>query len=264
MGKKLIIFADYGLDDAGATISIFNQRQQFDCVTLVPVGGNVPVEMSFDNAFTLVNLLAQEGEKITVVDTRRQKQTGEYMAEIHGKDGMGDIFPKNTDGTKVDLIDFETWLPTLSGDETVLSLGPMTLVKDFLQRYPHCPLVLMGGCVREEPNFQGYEFNQALDPEAFAFCVKFPHVAITLDTCRTEKLEMRRLHFPENDYHSQVLRADQRLSITRGEDGCYVWDDIAACYILYPERFALVEETDRQGNRLTNAVYISEKEYFEA
>ena len=257
--KKLIIFADYGLDDAAATATVLSSgRYHLEDITLVPIGGNVPADYSFKNCITLTNLLVGEGEKIKVVDTRGIEQPCEYLADIHGNDGMGDEFQADARQDKAEIVPFEQWIEGASGDETVLSLGPMTLVKVFLERYPKCSLVIMGGCVRQEPNFNGYEFNQALDVSAFAFCAKHPHAAITLDTCRVPRLDMRRFEIKGDDVHSRVLRADQRLSITRGEDGCYVWDDVAACYLLYPERFVLEEMTDRQGNLLRCARYVWE------
>ena len=51
--------------------------------------------------------------------------------------------------------------------------------------------------------------------------------------------------------------------LQRGEKGCYVWDDVAAAYLLHPERFTLRQQTDRDGNRIFNAVYVSDKLYFE-
>ena len=55
MNQNLIIFADYGLDDAAATISVLNAHDKFNAITIVPIGGNVPVSMSFNNCFTLLN-----------------------------------------------------------------------------------------------------------------------------------------------------------------------------------------------------------------
>ncbi len=262
-GRRLIIFADYGLDDAAATVSLYNNRNKFEGITIVPIGGNVPPKVSYDNAVTLLNHLCTKGECFELVDTLGEKQPYRYLADIHGGDGMGDILEKNDSLEHVKIASFGDFLKGIKGDEILLSLGPMTLVTPIAQAFPGCPLVIMGGCVESEPNYEGYEFNVALDPEAFARAVKQRHVAITLDTCRVEKLDMRRLEITDSSLHSQILRADQRLSISRGEEGCYVWDDVAACYVLHPERFELKSGKDRQGNTVTYAVYVSKREYFE-
>lgn len=260
--ETLIIFADYGLDDAAATASVFRHLDRFSEIFILPIGGNVPVNVAYRNCFTLLSHFPESWEKVTVVDTRSMAQPGRYLAEIHGNDGMGDILMPAEPSPRVKLADFDAWAQSLKGTETVLSLGPMTLVKPLMERHAH-PLVIMGGCVETPPNYGAYEFNHALDPEAFSFCARFPHAAITLDTCRVDGLDMRRYEISGSDIHSRILRADQRLSVTRGEEGCFVWDDVAACYVLFPERFALREQTDPHGNRLFNAVYIHRGLYYE-
>ena len=261
MKQDLIIFADYGLDDAAATISVLNAHNNFNAITIVPIGGNVPTNMSFNNCFTLLNNFLCLKHKITVVDTLNNPQPSEYLAEIHGNDGMGDIFKSNPKTNDFKIIKYNQWLDTLNGNEVVLSLGPMTLVKPVMERYP-LKLILMGGCINESPNFKGYEFNHCLDTEAFAYCVKFPHTAITLDTCRIPALDIRNIDVVGDGLHEQILRADQKLSITRNEQGCYVWDDIAACYLLKPERFSTKACTDKWGNTINNAIYISSEVYY--
>ena len=260
--KNLIIFADYGLDDAAATATIFKHADQFKSITIIPIGGNVPAQVSYKNCMTILSFFPEVHDKLTIVDTTHIQQPSEYLAEIHGNDGMGDIFTAVSECNSVPVKKYETWLNELNGDEVILSLGPMTLVRPVFEKH-ECRLIIMGGCVNEEPNFGDYEFNHCLDPEAFAFCTQFPHVAITLDTCRVEKLDMRKINITGDDVHSLILQADQRLSITRNEDGCYVWDDVAACYLIFPDRFEIKEQTDPHGNRVYNAVYTSDRIYFE-
>lgn len=259
--SKLIIFADYGLDDAAATASIINHHEKFEKISIVPIGGNVPADIAFRNCHTLLSELPQANSKITVVDTRKHAQPGEYLADIHGKDGMGDIFEckNHTDGIKE--IEFNAWLETLSGDETVLSLGPMTMVKPLSEKFSNIPIILMGGCIDTEPNFNGYEFNHALDRAAFAYCVKHPHAAITLDTCRTDVLDIYKYELDGESKYFEILKASRRMSRKLGESGCYVWDDVAACYLLHPERFVLEKKTDRDGNIISNAKYVSSLPY---
>ncbi len=258
--KNLIIFADYGLDDAAATVNIFRHREQFHRITIVPIGGNVPVTMAHANAITLLHELNWLPHML--VDTRGVKQPGDYLPHIHGKDGMGDIFTPagHMAGLRVDS--FDELLNDMTGDEIILSLGPVTLVAELLARHPGCRLIMMGGCIKEAPNHGEYEFNHALDPEAFARCATYPHTVITLDTGRDKGMDIRGIPVEGDDPYAKILRADQALSITRGEDGCFVWDDIAACYLLHPERFITEKVTDPWGNRLTQARYIDDRPYF--
>ena len=83
--NKLIIFADYGLDDAAATASILQRQERFDAIDIVAIGGNVPPEVSLRNCYTLISCFPEALEKITVVDTTDMPQPSEYLAEIHGK-----------------------------------------------------------------------------------------------------------------------------------------------------------------------------------
>lgn len=260
--EKLVIFADYGLDDAAATVSLLNRADRFSAIDIIPIGGNVPAKVSHRNCYTLLSCYPELLFKIRVVSTGHIDQKSEYLADIHGNDGMGDLFEHPENYPEVTELTFEEWLEGFTGDELVLSLGPTTLVRRLLEKHTCKKLVIMGGRVKEAPNFNGYEFNQALDTKAFAFCTKHPHVAITLDTCRCKELDMRLVEITGEDIHSRIIKADQALSITRGEDGCYVWDDVAACFLLFPERFEVTAETDPDGNRLSNAHYISDKLYF--
>ncbi|MBO5746876.1 MAG: nucleoside hydrolase [Clostridia bacterium] len=261
--EKLVIFADYGLDDAAATATIFKNHERFDSITVIPIGGNVPERISYRNCYTILSHYPELLYKVSVVSTENEQQPSRYLADIHGNDGMGDVIDHPSDQPTVSETTFEDWSKTVTGDEIILSLGPLTLVKKHLEKHACKQLVIMGGVVKTEPNYNGYEFNQALDVEAFSYCTRLPHTVITLDTCRTEKLDMRRITVTGDDLHSRVLKADQVLSVSRKEDGCYVWDDVAACYLLFPERFKVTSVTDPYGNRVNNAEYISNKLYFE-
>ena len=261
--KSISIFADYGLDDAAATVSILNRGERFQKINIIPIGGNVPTEVSYRNCYTLLSNFPESWNKITVVSTLNLTQPYKNLTDIHGNDGMGDIFDIPTEKPKINEISFREWLQNYSEDEIILSLGPMTLVQTVLEKHSCKQLVIMGGIVNSAPNYNGYEFNQALDVKAFEYCLKFPHTAITLDTCRIDKLDMRKVEITDNDLHSKILKADIALSITRGEEGCYVWDDVAAIYLLYPDRFEVRKEKDPFGNIISNAHYISEKFYCE-
>ena len=176
---------------------------------------------------------------------------------------MGDVLTRQPRRLRLRTEAYETWLAHTDGTEKLLSLGPMTLVKPLMEKHATYEPVIMGGCVHTPPNFNGFEFNQSLDRDAFSFCTRGKHAAVTLDTCRTDRLDMRKVRFDGDDLYARIIRADQALSITRGEDGCYVWDDVAAACLLHPDRFVLTPETDKDGNRLYNAAYVSDKPYYE-
>lgn len=260
--KHLILFCDYGLDDAAATISVFLQAHRFDRIDLVPIGGNVPVAVAYRNCFTLLSLFENVLDKVRVVDTRHLSQPSEYLADIHGADGMGDLFQATVPVGAVTTCLFEDWLSDLKGTETVISLGPMTLVQPLMEQNEH-PLVIMGGCIHTPPNFKGYEFNHCLDQEAFAYCAPKAQAVITLDTCRVPALDIRNKLLPESGLYADILRRNIEISYERKENGCYVWDDVAVAYVLYPERFTTITETDPHGNTYLHGVYGSDLPYFQ-
>jgi inosine-uridine nucleoside N-ribohydrolase len=253
--NHLILFCDYGLDDAAATVTVLRHQERFDGIDIVPIGGNVPVGVSHRNCLTLLSQFPHLLTKIRVVDTRGVPQSEEYLADIHGGDGMGDLFAPGT--ADVTMVDYQSWLEGLSGEERVLSLGPMTLVRPLMEGHNH-PLVVMGGCIHTPPNFGEYEFNHALDKEAFAFCAPKAEGVITLDTCRVAPLNVRNWDLDDTLY-GKILQRDVQLSYTRGEDGCYAWDDVAAQFVLFPHRFTVKEETDPHGNTYRHATYVGEK-----
>lgn len=256
--NHIIIFADYGLDDAAATVSILERAERFDRIDIVPIGGNVPVEVAFRNAFTLLSFYPSVWNKVRVIDTTYLPQPSEYLKDIHGGDGMGDVFdpaPAN-----VERISFEPWLATLTGEETVLSLGPATLVKPVMERHRH-PLIMMAGCIDTPPNFKGFEFNHCLDKEAFSYCAPQAEAVITLDTCRVPALDVSAVT-PDRTLHGRIMQAAQKLATAWDNAGCHMWDDVAACCLLFPHRFTAPLQTDPHGNTYHHAKYISDCVYY--
>ncbi len=257
---KLILFCDYGLDDAAATYDVL-RRKEYDCFDIVAIGGNVPPEISLKNAKKLLSSLDYPLPKLTLVDTTEKEQPYEYLTAIHGGDGMGDLFEEK--GLDLPIARYDEWLASLGGEFDVLSLGPMTLVSPLLERFSPRRFVFMGGNVAEEPNFHGYEFNHALDRKAFSACVLHAHAAITMDTCRNPLLNIQERGITGGGTLGCIVNRSRELTFSSGEKGCYIWDDMAVKYLLHPEWFSLAPATDCDGNRLTLAKYILQKTYEE-
>ena len=237
--NKLVIFADYGLDDACATAYILDRRAAFETIDIVPIGGNVPVSRAARNA---QKLLAAAGKKalvgVRLVDTSACKQEERYLSGIHGADGMGDLYP-DVAASPVPVVPYDEWASSLRSYR-VLSLGPCTLVRDALAKAPEPPcgdVVLMGGCVAYPPNYNGYEFNDALDHDAFLQVLAYPHAAATLDTCSIPAFDTMGVVLAENSLLSALINRSTRLAARSGEKSNYVYDLIAAMALAYPERF---------------------------
>lgn len=260
---KLILCCDYGLDDAAATVDALAHAKQdgYEAVALVAIGGNVPRSVALRNAVKLVAYL-KPTVPVEIVDTTAVAQPEEFLTTIHGNDGMGDLFP---DAESVcNVVPFERFLRSLTGEYDLLSLGPMTVVPAVLARGTCRNFVFMGGNIAEEPNFHGYEFNHALDRKAFSEVVKtYPHVAVTMDTCRHTLLNIQE-NVPEGDsLLHRIVRRSREMTFVSGEKGCYVWDDVAVKYLRHPAWFELQTATDRDGNVLTVARYVAGKPYAE-
>lgn len=259
---KLVLFCDYGLDDAAATVdALFHAKEDgYDRVDLVAVAGNVPKEVSFYNAQKLVAHLDFPLPEVTIVDTRNAPQPEKFLKNIHGEDGMGSLFSDEPFFGKI--IPFSAWLEEEESFD-LLSLGPMTLVPQALKTGLVRRFVFMGGNVREKPNFGEYEFNHGMNLQAFGECVRHEHVAVTMDTCRHPLLDIQPNGVAEKGILGTIVNRIRQFSFLTGERGCCVWDDIAVKALRHPEWFALEEQTDSCGNRLFVAKYVLEKPYEE-
>lgn len=259
MGMRLVLFCDYGLDDAQATADALRHARAdgYEGVDLVAIAGNVPCAVSLRNAKKLAAALGAEAGFVRIVDTTAYPQPEEFLQTIHGGDGMGDILPDQDYAGEV--ITFDAW----RGEEMdfdLLSLGPMTLVPYALEKQP-ARFVFMGGNVREVPNYHGYEFNHGMDRAAYSRCVLHPHVAVTMDTCRNPHFNIQEREIAGEGLQFAFARRARELTFTSGEKGCYVWDDIAVKALRHPDWFALTSEVDRDGNKLTVARYLGEEDY---
>lgn len=262
-GMKLIIFCDYGLDDAAATYDVLRLAKEYDGFDVVAIGGNVPSEISLRNAKKLLaNVDYALPSGVRIVDTTGVPQPNEYLKEVHGDDGMGDMFDEKL-LYGVPILCYEEWISSLSGECDVLSLGPMTLVENVLKRCKVRKFVLMGGNIAERPNFHGYEFNHALDRTAFTACSRYPHVAATMDTCRHPLLNVQKQELKGEGILCNIARRARQLACRLGQDGCCIWDDIAVKYLLHPDWFTTYTATDKDGNELTVAKYLLDKKYEE-
>lgn len=258
---ELVLFCDYGLDDAAATADALMHLYEdgYSGATLVAVGGNVPAEVALRNAKKLAAALSCPLGGVRIADTTMFPQPSEYLTAVHGKDGMGDLFAEAP--CPVPVVPFAEWLREEEPFD-LLSLGPMTLVPRALAKAPR-KFVFMGGNVAEKPNFRGYEFNHALNRAAFSECVKYPHVAVTMDTCRHPLFNIQEKAAPREGLLYRIAERCRALTLTSGERGCYLWDDIAVKALRHPSWFSSEQARDKDGNLLSVAHYRYGKQYYE-
>lgn len=260
MNRHYAVLCDYGLDDACATIYLLDNAETGDCFDILPIGGNSEVNVAHRNALTLVAEYEKSGKKIDnirIIDTRALTQPWAKLPSIHGEDGMGDIFMPQT--PSVPVIGFSEWLKEENEPLYVVSLGPCTVTEIIMKSKRTEKLLIMGGCVAEEPNFHGYEFNHYLDIPAFNACTRYPHVAATLDSCRDPGFNLAGKRFTDGSLLSRLLNRSIELAEARHPDNCYVYDYIAVHYAVNPKDFTTTKAVDREGNDLCELHLCHEK-----
>lgn len=249
---KLLVFADYGLDDACATAYLLDNRERYESICIIPVGGNVEAERALINAKKLLAAAKADGMSLSgvnLVDTTACPQPFCRLPSVHGKDGMGDLFADCS--SPVEVTEYDKFLSSLNCEYEVLSLGPCTMVERTLaaaKRQPAGEILIMGGCNREEPNYNGYEFNEGLDRDAFVKTLARPHVCATLDTCRVARFNCINERREGGKLLDKLINRSVQLAAARHNDRCYIYDYIAVVALLHKELFG-VREVSVKGER---------------
>ena len=242
VSKKLVIFSDYGLDDAVALIYILQNRSGYELIDIVPVGGNVHPRTALINARRLLCEAEREGISISgvkIVDCEEYYQEWCVLPHIHGADGMGDILSE-FDRSPVEEVPFEPWAASLEEGYRILSLGPCTMVRraiGYSVNNPGGRITIKGGCISETPNYKGKEFNDGLDHNAFIWTLRRPHSLVALDTCRVPAFNLAGARKTGNTLFNRLINRSIELSEARHPDNCYIYDYIAAVALIHPELF---------------------------
>ncbi len=251
--KKLALLCDYGLDDAVATTYLLDNADKFDVIDILPVGGNFPLDVSFNNSKRILSYY-KHLKNVRIVDTSCLPQPSEALPHIHGGDGMGDVLDGRAD-FDAEILDYADWVKTVDEDYTILSLGPCTVTADILSKVGKRGLVMMAGNIAEPPNFNGYEFNHALDINAFAECVKYPHACATLDSCHHPMCDFYKMDLSGDSLFCRFARRSAELSRQRNESICAVYDLVAAFYLLNPDKFTIETRIDKDKNSVSVLKY---------
>lgn len=241
--KRLVIFSDYGLDDACAAAYLLGRRGEFDNIDIVPVAGNVFCATAFDNAKKLLAAARDTGISLSgvrIVDCVDYYQECYVLPHIHGNDGMGDLFD-GVNASPVEVIKFDEWCRGLSKGYRILSLGPCTMVKRAVASSKEVfggKIVIMGGCTNAKPNFGKYEFNDGIDHESFLWTLRRNHVAVTLDTCHISAFDTAGVTYSGGGkLLDSLMNRCTELAVNRGDKHNYIYDQIAALALLYPDSF---------------------------
>jgi purine nucleosidase len=107
MGKKVLFFGDFGIDDAVALI-LAHLTNEIDIVGIVASYGNVPKEETIRNVRFLLKSVGKE--YIKVFGGAEKPMTAEaatFYPEVHGQFGLGPIHPQ------LELLKFENFFQVL-------------------------------------------------------------------------------------------------------------------------------------------------------
>ena len=235
--NRIIMFCDYGLDDAIATLHIL-KNAEFDALDIVPIGGNVSVFTAYSNAHTLLNAANADRNKVRIVDTRDIRQASADIPDVHGSDGIGDVLERCA--SEIPVISFSELCEQIKTSaqpdkDCLLSLGPCTvpIMLGYVPEYT----VLMGGTTNEQPNYGGYEFNEALDIDAFKSLAQKATGVATLDTCHSHKFGFE--NYATGDALSDRLIEKYRALCRARSAPVAVYDLVAAMFVTHPEDFTL-------------------------
>lgn len=258
--KRLAVFSDYGLDDACATLYLLEHRENYERIDIVPIGGNVHALEALRNARKLLCAARDWGismEGLAIVDTTDRYQKFCNLPSIHGRDGMGDIL-RDVNFSPVPEIKFDEWTQQIGEGYEILSLGPCTMVEHTLaesRALPSGRIFIMGGCVDEEPNFNGREFNDGVDHRAYLATIRRPHLIATLDTCRIPSFNLAGGRENRGKLLDKFVNRSIELATARHPENCYIYDYIAVYAMLNPDKFDVerifVPEIDAHINMLS-------------
>lgn len=256
MKKRLVILSDYGLDDAVATLHLLENAHLFSGIDIVAIAGNTDKETSFKNAIKLLANFDGDILDVSLVSTFELNQPFATLPSIHGQDGMGDLLSycsiDELKKQKTEVLSYSVWIAGLKAKNIlVVSNGPCTVTKHMLNSLGAFSMVLMAGMVNAEANYNGYEFNQALDVENFDAVVKFPHAIATLDSVRVKSFNLAGYKLEETSLKNKLINRAINFATKRHKDNCYIYDYLAAIFITNPEYFSLVDVKDKWGNKLT-------------
>lgn len=179
MATKIILDCDPGHDDAVAILLALAAPEQVELSALTVVGGNVPLQLTVDNALRILKLAGREEVPVFAGCPRplvREIITAEH---VHGDSGLntasGELLAvPQTSARKQHAVNYiiDTVRASEPGSVTLVATGPLTNIATAFVMAPDIidqlqQLVIMGGAYREPGNITpAAEFNIYVDPHA--------------------------------------------------------------------------------------------------
>ncbi len=173
--RKIIIDTDPGQDDALALMTAFGS-DKLDVLGVTCVAGNVPLNLTTENALKICELSGMEEIPVFRGSERPLKRKLVTAEHVHGKTGLDgtELHLKKKELEELDAVNFiiKSILENNPKEITLCALGPLTNLANALIKKPEISelineIVLMGGGFFEGGNITpAAEFNIYVDPEA--------------------------------------------------------------------------------------------------
>jgi len=196
MKNKYFIDTDTASDDAVALLMAL-EWDDVEVLGISIVSGNMSVEQGSINARYTVELCKKDIPVYVGADAPLVKKR-EHADWFHGPDGMGNMnYPTpKLEETNEDFIEvLNNHINQYPNEITLVTLGPLTNVANFIKKYPESFLklkniVIMGGASNTVGNVTpAAEYNIWCDPEAADIVFKSKHHDIAMvgwELCRGE------------------------------------------------------------------------------
>ncbi len=261
MTRKIIIDTDPGVDDAIAVFMAF-ACSSFDVVGLTSVYGNLPIDITTDNARRFVELagrpevpVARGADRPLVVDDIGP------VPFIHGDNGLGNaaVHDPSVELAPLHAAEFIYQMALAHpGEITLVPVGPLTNIALALRLHPDLPglvdeVVIMGGNAYAPGNASpGGEANMLHDPEAADIVLgeDWPITMVGLDITNDVALDHAQLaaisaiDSPPNQLLGAAMPFYQAFyeDNLEGFEGLSPHDAVALVYLLEPELFTTVRK----------------------
>ncbi len=253
--RPIIIDCDPGKDDAVALLLAFASPAELDVVAVTTVAGNVPLDLTADNARRICELAGRADTPVYAGCPRAILQRPTTAEHVHGKTGLdGADLPTPAMALQpLHAVDFLVErLSASDGDITLAALGPLTNLALAIVKQPRIvpkirDIVLMGGSLSAGNVTPLAEFNIFADPHAAAvvFSAGAPLTMIGLDVTHraiasaARVAAIRAIGRPAATAVAGMLeRHLDRAGEGGGEAGAALHDPCVVAYLLRPELFA--------------------------
>ena len=286
MKNKYFIDTDTASDDAVALLMAL-EWDDVEVLGISIVSGNMSVEQGSINARYTVELCKKDIPVYVGADAPLVKKR-EHADWFHGPDGMGNMnYPTpKLEETNEDFIEvLNNHINQYPNEITLVTLGPLTNVANFIKKYPESFLklkniVIMGGASNTVGNVTpAAEYNIWCDPEAADIVFKSKHHDIAMvgwELCRGEaNLTEAEMEFA---YSFKTEKADFAIDCNKhaldssqnwlGDPGLGLPDPVAMAVALNPavttkvsrHNVQVVIEGPARGMTIVDQLHVGESE----